>query len=147
MDRGGGGGTNAGVVGDGVVRDNEETGRILKRDHGDTQVRNQDIHPILMTMMQTVFDQKINFRVNALCKLAGLEDMRRLPQCNNNCFCWMLGLCEPSEHDATRCKQHPENNHPSAAQTPDDYAAQMCHLLQPGVDKLIANNAEKRQRM
>ena len=39
-----------------------------------------------------------------------------------------------------------ENAHPSAAKTPDDYAAQMAQLLQPGVDKLVASHSGKIQR-
>jgi len=57
----------------------------------------------------------------------------------------MLELCEGKDTDATRCKQRPENVRPTAAQTLDDYAMQMARLLQPGVDKLLAVNADKRQ--
>ena len=72
--------------------------------------------------------------------------MCSLPQCTNNCFRWMLGLCEPKENDATKYKVRPGNAHPKAAHNPDDYAIQMIRLLQPGTDKLVAENHNKRQR-
>ena len=97
-------------------------------------------------MMQPVLEKEIPFKLNRLCKLAGMEDMRQLPQCRNNCFRWMLGLCEPTAADATKCKQRPGNKHPTAAETPDDYAAQMARLLQSGVDKLLGEAGVKRQR-
>ena len=105
-----------------------------------------DMHAMLGTMMKPVLDQNIPFRVNSLCKLAGMRDMRQLPQCNNNCFRWMLGLCEGRDSNKSRCKVRPENNHPSARETPDDYAAQMVRLLQPGVDKLLEAQGAKRNR-
>ena len=137
-----GGGGDAGFNGGG-----DEGG---KHKSGENQERNMDMHPILKILMEPVHAQNIPFRINALCKLAGMTDMRKLPQCNNNCFRWLLGLCEGRDNNKGRCKARPENVHAGSGVIPDDYALQLSKLLQPSVDKLVAEfepapNA-KRQR-
>jgi len=81
------------------------------------------MHPILQPMMKPVNEKNIPFRVSSLCKMAVMEDMRMLPQCNNNCFRWILGLYKGQDTNKKRSKVRPENSHPSAVETLDDYAA------------------------
>ena len=58
----------------------------------------------------------------------------------------MLGLCEGRDNNKKRFKVRPINAPPSAADTPDDYAAQIVRLSQPDVDKLVEAHHAKRQR-
>ena len=110
--------------------------------------RNRDMHAVLQTMMEPFYANKIEWRLGTICKAAGIEDMRLLPRCHNNCFRWMLGSCEHREGGEKRCKKKPENSHPKAEHIPDDYACQLAQLLQPGVTKVLSDctNAGKRQR-
>jgi len=124
----------------------DRDGRDKPRDGIDNQVCSSNMHPVLENMMKPVLDAQISCRVNVLCKLAGMQDTRSLPQCNSDCFRWMLGLCEPKENDAATCKARPGNAHPTVVQTPDDCAIKMVRLLQPGIDKLVADNHNKHQR-
>ena len=110
--------------------------------------RNTNMHAVLEIMMAPFYANKIEWRLGTICKAAGIEDMRLLPRCHNNCFRWMLGSCEGKEGDARRCKNKPENSHPKAEHVPDDYAVQLAQLLQPGVTKVLneITTARKRQR-
>jgi len=61
------------------VNDQDRDGKDTRREGIDTQVHNPNIHPVFETMMKPVLDAQIPFRVNALCKLAGMQDVRSLP--------------------------------------------------------------------
>ena len=95
-------------------------------------------------MMVPFYERKIEWRLGGICKAAGIGDVRNLPRCHNNCFRWMLGACEAKEGYPTRCKARPENIHPSAKETPDDYAVQLVQMLQPGVDRVMSEMNIKR---
>ena len=82
-----------------------------------------------------------------MCKAAGVADMRLLSRYQNNCFRLMLGLCESKSGDVARCLQRSENRHPTAAETPDDYAIHLADIFQSGVDKVLAEASSKRQRV
>ena len=101
--------------------------------------------PILETMMKPLLDSNFPFRINALCKLAGIKDMRKMHQYHNNCFYWIFVLCEVMENNTTRCKVRPEDVYPTTAQTLDDYAAYIAWLLQPGDDKLVTSQGQNRE--
>ena len=76
----------------------------------------------------------------------GLLDVRDLPHCGQNCYRWMLGACKPDPNDKRKCGVRVRNMHPTATQVPDDLAASIARILQPGVDKLVAANKDKRYR-
>ena len=64
----------------------DRDGKDKRREGIYNQVRNPNMHTVLETMMKPVLDAQISFRVNILCKLAGIQDMHSLSQCNNNRF-------------------------------------------------------------
>lgn len=134
----------------GLVQSQQDIGQLRqeslkRRDYG-TEVRNGDQHPVLATLMKPILDNIIPWRLNQLCKEAGIGDMRALPHCNNNCYRWMLGMCEGKADNPRRCAVRPENLHPRASNIPDCLAIQMSQMLQSGVDKFMVSNGGKKPK-
>ena len=67
----GGDGVNAGLGSDGDAGNGKETGRGIKRDRSDTQVRILEMHSILKTMIQPVLDKKNTFSCECTLQTCG----------------------------------------------------------------------------
>lgn len=99
-----------------------------------TSARNPDMHAVLKSTTTPVLACSTPWRLNSLCRDAGMYVMMRLPRSDNNCYRWILGACESQPGNPSRCIVKAENRHPTAAQVPNDYAIQLQQALQPGVD-------------
>merc|ERR1740124_1014507 len=85
---------------------------VLANVRGGYPSKKLDMQPILHTMMKPVLDNKIRFRVNSLCKMAEMEDMRNLPQCNNNSDgCWDYAKMEKPTSKGTNCVRRTHTPH------------------------------------
>ena len=101
------------------------------------------MHQALAKMMKPVHDRKLSFRLNYLCRLAG-TDIKEVPCHNNACLRWILGWCDSEASDPRKCIHRAGNVHLPAAEIPDEYAAKLMAILQPGVDKFMKEKVAKK---
>ena len=87
-------------------------------------------------MMKPVLDKYISFGLSRLCREVGLKDLQALPKANNIFFigCWAEVGEKMMMHHAAKSGHKIKK---TAAQTPDDFTAQLIQMLQPGIDKLL----------
>ena len=104
---------------------------------------NPDLHPTIAAMMKPIHSKKIPFKVNHIAELAGTQ-VKHLPKHDNCCFRWMLGWCQGKDNDPSSCALREGNSHLPASAIPQEYATNLCSILQPGVDKFIKEKAIKK---